>query len=245
MNFLNHRYFSNLKHYSLRFFFNIPLTIFIISYLRYLYFAKVKKNFKLFYPIDNKAIFRNTKYTRFTIKNFLKNLIIFNSNKSLIPYWPLKALDFINPLKTKLLCIGPRVESEIFRYVSAGFQLKNISSIDIQTYSNLIKLGDAANMPFEDNSFDLVIIGRVLVYSNEPDKIIKECIRVLKNNGIISMHHTHNKNNPYSNFDLTSSDKVINLFGDNLNDVYLNYHPFDKENRLNSDKSNIILSIKK
>ena len=59
------------------------------------------------------------------------------------------------------------------------------------------------------------------------------------------MHHTHSKNNPYSNFDLTSSDKVINLFGDNLNDVYLNYHPFDKKNRLNSDKSNIILSIKK
>lgn len=43
----------------------------------------------------------------------------------------------------------------------------------------------AANMPFKDDTFDLIVIGKMLVYSDKPNNVIDETIRVLKNNGTV------------------------------------------------------------
>ena len=59
-----------------------------------------------------------------------------------------------------------------------------------------LRVADAENMPFEDNHFDLVISCAVIEHVNNPDKMIKECLRVTKKNGILiitSPNPIHNK----------------------------------------------------
>lgn len=258
MKILSHRYLSNFSHYFVRFIFIIPGMIAITSIVRFIFLVYIKKNFKTFYPIDSKpaamgvnkkdnttSLYKNTKYLRISLKSLGGIITQFHSVRSLIPVWPLKSFDFFKPINMKVLSIGPRTEAELFRLVSMGFQLKNIKSLDIQSYSDLIELGDVIKMPFDDNSFDLVIIGWVLVYTNEPGQAIKEVIRVLKNNGIVSMCHSHNKGNTsYSNQNIDSSKIMLDYFGENLGYVYLKNHPFDEDKSL-SRRSNFILSIKK
>ena len=60
-----------------------------------------------------------------------------------------------------------------------------VKGIDISSYAiencmedlkNDVQVANALNLPFEDNSFDLVIIGKMIVYSDKPDKVINETI---------------------------------------------------------------------
>lgn len=223
----------------------IPFMLVVISYLRFIYFSKLKKNFKIFFSKENKVIIKNTSHINLKFYQISKIYNLYTPKRKLFHFYPLRALNFLRPLNMKVLSIGPRNESELFTLVTLGFQLKNISALDLQSYSNLIKLGDATNMPFEKNSFDLVIIGKMLVYTNEPDKVINETIRVLKDNGMVSMYHSHNKNKRFSNYYLDTSKIILDLFGDNLNDIYFKYHSFDKNKKLDRGISNILVSIKK
>lgn len=46
------------------------------------------------------------------------------------------------------------------------------------------KVGSAECIPYEDNSFDLVILNNVLEHLSEPQKVFKEVHRVLKRDGV-------------------------------------------------------------
>jgi len=46
------------------------------------------------------------------------------------------------------------------------------------------KVGDAAELWFEDGSFDTVILGEILEHLNHPERILKEAKRVLKQDGL-------------------------------------------------------------
>tara|TARA_Y100000591_G_C21706988_1_gene631354 strand:+ start:173 stop:910 length:738 start_codon:yes stop_codon:yes gene_type:complete len=245
MTLLSHRYFKNFKHYLLRGYFKIPLMITLTSYIRFVYFFHFKKNFKSFHPLENDVIKRNTKYTHINIFNFFKIYNYFHPGKKLLRFLPIKALSFLKPLNMRVLTIGPRDESELFALVALGFQLKNITGLDIQKYSNLITLGDAIDLPFEDNSFDLVIIGKMIVYSDKPDKVINETIRVLKNGGIVSMFHSHIRDHYYTDFKFNTSKYFLDFFGKKLDDIFFRYHTFDKDTKSKKGISNIVISIKK
>lgn len=49
------------------------------------------------------------------------------------------------------------------------------------------KEGSAYDLPYEDNSFDLVILTEVLEHLNEPEKALKEALRVSKKNILVSV----------------------------------------------------------
>ena len=87
-------------------------------------------------------------------------------------------------LDQKVLCIGPRTESEPLLLWAYGWRLESIEAIDLISYSPLIKLGDMHNLPFEDNSFDIAICSCTLVYSNNILRAVHEIQRVLKPSGI-------------------------------------------------------------
>jgi ubiquinone/menaquinone biosynthesis C-methylase UbiE len=73
-----------------------------------------------------------------------------------------------------------------------GFQLKNIFEIDLNSYSNLILIGDVNHLPFKDDSFDIVVLGWVLEFITDVDKALNESLRSLKTSGYIaigSMYH--------------------------------------------------------
>ncbi|BDC17526.1 class I SAM-dependent methyltransferase [Acidianus sp. HS-5] len=48
-----------------------------------------------------------------------------------------------------------------------------------------VKIGQAENLPFEDSSFDTVILNGVLDYANDDAKAVKEAYRILKAGGHI------------------------------------------------------------
>jgi 2-polyprenyl-6-hydroxyphenyl methylase/3-demethylubiquinone-9 3-methyltransferase len=46
------------------------------------------------------------------------------------------------------------------------------------------KIGEAAHLPFEDDSFDTVILGEIIEHLNHPEKVLKEANRVLRQDGM-------------------------------------------------------------
>ncbi|WBW97321.1 class I SAM-dependent methyltransferase [Oceanirhabdus sp. W0125-5] len=60
--------------------------------------------------------------------------------------------------------------------------------------SKLIKvIGDALNIPYEDNYFDVIILSDVLHHIKDQESLMKECYRVLKPAGRIIVHDFHRK----------------------------------------------------
>lgn len=258
----------------LRNLFKFPIIIGIISYLRFIYFTKILKNFKTLYPMDTETIskrenkdFKNLKKLSFskgdqiaalntnlhhTIKPFSEifyNITQrFNGQRSTMLISPLKSIDFINIKKTKILSVGPRIESEIFNLMGHGFKLKNIKAIDLQSYSKLIKLGDMLDIPFEKDCFDVVICGWVLSYTNKIQDSINELIRVTKDRGLICIGIS-DKESKLTSAALSSTKEITNYFGDYLNQVYFKYHPGDiklkSKQQLKSFRSVIVVEIKK
>lgn len=108
----------------------------------------------------------------------------YNSNKNRITYLVrlLENISSASRIKRVLSC-GPRFESELFGYRSLGFSWKNIIAIDTFSYSSKIQLGNIHALEFMDNSFDYVVAGWVIAYSENPVAAMKELTRVLKCGG--------------------------------------------------------------
>jgi 2-polyprenyl-6-hydroxyphenyl methylase / 3-demethylubiquinone-9 3-methyltransferase len=53
--------------------------------------------------------------------------------------------------------------------------------------------GNAQDQPFEDESFDVVLAMDLLEHIESPEKVIRECSRVLKPHGLL-FFHTFNRN---------------------------------------------------
>lgn len=105
---------------------------------------------------------------------------------------PLSAIDrvFFNAADLKVLSIGPRTEVELLNLVAHGFLPENIRGLDLFSSSPWIDVGNMHNMPYPDNSFDVVIAGWVLVYSSDPDLACREMLRVAGHKGIIAIGAT-------------------------------------------------------
>lgn len=102
----------------------------------------------------------------------------------------LRCIGQVSP-ESRILCIGPRNEAEILLLSLHGFKLKNITGIDLFTYSPLIRQMDMHNLEFSDNSFDIVYVLYTLPYADDLPKACREIIRVLKDNGIIAAGFQH------------------------------------------------------
>lgn len=69
----------------------------------------------------------------------------------------------------------------IDHFETGGEALKNIALFNIQTKN--VNLNDG-KLPFKDKSFNLIYMGDVIEHlPNSPKKILKECHRILKDNG--------------------------------------------------------------
>jgi SAM-dependent methyltransferase len=110
-------------------------------------------------------------------------------NRSLRLVLPLIAIE---PIRTSvaqrtILTIGPRTEGEIFNLISYGFRKRNITAVDLISYSPLIRLADMHALPFADRSFDIVMAGWVIAYSDQKAKAASEMLRVVKPGGIVAL----------------------------------------------------------
>lgn len=89
-----------------------------------------------------------------------------------------------------VLSIGPRNEGEILLLKAHGF--KNVKGIDLFTYSPLIRLMDMHDMDYPDNSFDVIVAGWVVAYSDNILQCAEELIRVARPGAIIALSYSDN-----------------------------------------------------
>ena len=80
--------------------------------------------------------------------------------------------------ESKVLCIGARYGIEVEVFKQLGFS--NISAIDIYPRSENIIEADMHNLPFSDNSFDIIYTHHSLDHSLFPEKAVKEMYKVSK-----------------------------------------------------------------
>jgi SAM-dependent methyltransferase len=102
---------------------------------------------------------------------------------------PLSSLEpvYSHSHKLKALSIGPRTEMELLHLMGIGFQIQNIRALDLISSSPFIDAGDMHSLPYDDRSFDVVISGWAIAYSNRPQRAVDEMIRVCADGGLIAI----------------------------------------------------------
>jgi hypothetical protein len=106
------------------------------------------------------------------------------------------ANELVSPT-SKFLMVGPRTENEILLLKALGYT--NVVGLDLISYSPWIRLGDMHAMPFQDDSFDVVICGWTITYSKDPGLLAREIVRVTRSGGVFALGFQHvAKKNPGS-----------------------------------------------
>ncbi|MCS6807713.1 MAG: class I SAM-dependent methyltransferase [Bacteroidota bacterium] len=148
----------------------------LVAYIRYFYYAKLRRMLR---TIDVE------KMDPVTVRHNLRSVIpLMNSRRSNIFIRPLSVIERVHE-NSSILVIGPRTEGEMLLFVAFGFNPKTIRGLDLISYSPWIEIGDMHAMPYSDNSWDVVVSGMVLSYSNDPQQAAREMLRVVKHGGII------------------------------------------------------------
>lgn len=221
-----HKYkghFKNFFHQLL----TIDLIRYVIARLRFFYFVRILRRLKTF-DLESQAVSSNT------ISHNLKGLKDLAVVRSLSLIKPLASIDRVGT-QSKVLTIGPRTEGELLSLVGQGFLPENIRGLDLISYSKWIDLGDMHHMPYADNSFDVIIMGWVISYSEDPVAAAKEVIRVAKDKSIVAIGVEYGGNEGKKQIEAleytpgagrltTKSSQLTDFFGDNVDHVYFSHN---------------------
>ena len=178
-----------MKKHIKQFLFSLLLSDYIriiIGYIRWLYFFKLKRNFKLINntpnSIENTVIYNSSVFNKFPLTDFIMKRM----------KWLLNAISSVEILNqsSSFLLIGSRTENEIL-FLKGKFNNPNINVIDLISYSPWIELQDMHDMKFKNNSFDCIICGWTINYSSNIQRAIDEIIRVSKKECIIAFGFEH------------------------------------------------------
>ena len=227
--------YKKRRFYSL---FKIDFFRHLVCKLRKFYFVRIKKKLKIWDGSEEKFI--TTANNDSTIVHNLNGLHDVSGARSFRIIKPLSVIESYRALNTmpilggelhdldypcdaKVLSIGPRTEGEIFCLISHGFKPKNITGIDLISYSPYIDVGDMHDMKYTDNSFDIVICSCVLVYSKDPMLACAEILRVCTNGGLICLSQDTTPNSGKGHLDSNLKKQTITI------DDYLKlFSPFVK-----------------
>lgn len=224
-------------------FLRVDLIRFLICYIRFIYFYKIKRYFKTLYGIDHvssdipgkqneklSSTEYNANYRYLTQLKELYHQFAGHRSQRLVGSMMVCFSGTEGIRNKKCLSIGPRTEAELFSFVSFGAKLKDVKSIDLQTYSPRIIPGDINDMPYEDNSFDCIVAGWILPYVSDRKKAIAEMIRVAKDGAIIAFSHSwYPENDSISNGDFASgkavkhNEQLLTFFQDCRVSIVVNY----------------------
>lgn len=140
--------------------------------------------------------------------------------------------------RLKLLVVGPRSEGEILNLRALGFRKENISCLDLISYSPWVTLGDMHDMPYAEDSFDCIMLGWVISYSDDKQKAADEIMRVARSGAIVAIAVEWSRKDPEeaakefgyvvgSRERLNGADAILDLFRDRLDRVYFRHDDRD------------------
>ena len=122
-----------------------------------------------------------------TIQHNLRSLKDFSNCRIELLIRPLSVIETSRRARSVLL-IGPRNENDLLiASTYLDLPLDCVRGLDLISYSKQIDLGDMHEMPYEDNSFDIVICGWTLSYSNQPKVLADEMVRVCRTGGTVAV----------------------------------------------------------
>lgn len=170
-----------------------------------------------------------------TLKHNMRGMIDLPVERSLRLIYPIAmwaAAQRLSLADQKVLTIGPRTEGEIWNLVAHGFRRRNITGLDLISYSPTIQLGDMHAMSFPDATFDVVLAGWVISYSDRKEVAAAEIARVTKPGGVVAIGVEWRRKSPEqvaaeltgytvgSAVRLRSAQAILDLFGDRVDRVY-------------------------
>lgn len=169
---------------------------------------------------------------------------------------PLLGIDQVafNVAGVRVLIVGPRTENEILLYLANGFGAGKVRGLDLMSYSPWVDVGDMHDMPYADDSFDVVLFSWVLGYSTNQKKAVAEAVRVTRPGGLVGIGEEfepmspeeHNaklsasKGYTLSGTVTTGADQLIGLFGDAADEVLFRTEPPAGERTRNGWISTIV-----
>lgn len=255
------REFFWIIHINLKQLLKVDIIRFVITYIRFLFFFYIKRNFKTLYSIDyqSDSIPGNKKFKLNTIE-YNASYTKFTSFKELFnQFSAYRAQRLVGILSSvfsgseclrnkKCLSVGGRTEGELFSLVSYGAKMKDITGVDLQTYSPLIVPGDVTSLPFDDSQFDCIVAGWVIHYVTNQEKAISEIVRVLKPNGYLALAISwYPEGHMYTNGDfaagknIKNSEELLKLFEPYDYTLIFDY---DQSKVDNSQMGDLILLLK-
>jgi SAM-dependent methyltransferase len=204
----------------------IDLLRYAVVWVRYFWFAKVLGRLKTL-GADGTT---HTAVADNTISHNLKGLVDLAVNRSHLLVRPLSVIEALS-VDARILSVGPRTEGELMNLIAHGFSWHQLSGLDLISYSPKIQLGDMHSTPYADNSYDGVLLGWVLAYSDEPSSAAQEIIRITRPGGVIAIGVEYSPQSqeqviaevgylPGAKERIESCDQIMAFFGSAVDHVY-------------------------
>jgi SAM-dependent methyltransferase len=228
----------------------VDLIRYAVVALRLIWFVKIRRRlatYELRIPGDS-PVARNT------IMHNLKGLRDLAVNRSHLLVRPLSVIETI-PVDARVLSIGPRTEGELFNLAAHGFVWRHIHGLDMISYSPRVQLGDMHEIACAADSFDAVVLGWVLAYSEDPARAAREVVRVTRAGGVVAVGVEFNPRSseevireagylPGARKRILSCDEILAFFGDAVDHVYYK-HTVAPDARTQIGAFCVIFSIRK
>jgi SAM-dependent methyltransferase len=194
---------------------------FVVARVRFAWFTGVRRSLRTF--DGGGAVAVNT------VSHNLKGLRDLAVVRSLYLVRPLSVVEKLRP-DADILVIGPRAEGELLALLAHGFDRRHIKAVDLISYSPWVDLGDMHALRYADNSFDAVVAGWVLAYSDDKRGAAAEILRVARPGATIAVGVEWSPQSddeilrevgyqPGSAERLTSIEEILSLFGDEVGAV--------------------------
>lgn len=225
--------------------YHIKLIRVIFCLMRYWFFTLTKKVQKFKGDDDNLIRFDNGENTlEYNFKKIKHSIFFHDRVLNLIR--PLLSLEKVIRDKpfNKILSIGPRSESELFLLLAHGFRWKNITALDLFSYTPKFDVGDMHEMPYKNNSFDIIISGWCLGYSENFKLALQEKIRVIKDSGIIVIGHGYKPEKKYQRIP-NQIDKILMPIKSNINQIFFKHDISEEMARDGMRSVVVVFSVKK
>jgi hypothetical protein len=245
------RRFPDVLRSSSRQIMHIVFVRYLIALLRYATFVWIGRRMRTFDPSGGGQV------AKMTVAHNRRAMADLAVERSLTLIRPLMAVDrVLHSLdQAQVLSVGPRTEGELLNLWAHGVRWNQMRGLDLISYSPRVDLGDMHHMPYPENRWDIILLGWVLAYSNDPARAAREVVRIAKPGAVIAVgiEYSPRSNeqireevgyNPGSDERYTSVDQVLSWFGAAVDTVYFR-HDIEPEFRDRVGAIVVVFSIKK